>query len=313
MKKLALVCFMLGLLAGCTDDFAIVLGTVERDRLTQTAPVSEVISTMPVVEGQRVSKGDVLLTLDDTSARARVAQSQAQLQQAQAQLEEALNGARSEDIAKAKATLAGANASLKEARRNFTRTERLFATKVLSQADLDIARAAKDTAIAAQHEANQALALLENGTRIEQITQAQAAVAAAEASVAFEQKALRDLTLVAARDAVVDTIAWRVGDRIVAGTQVMGLLATDAPYVRVYLPATWLDKVNVGSEVAVYVDGRDSPIAGTVRNIRSQPAYTPFYALNERDRARLMYLTDITLSAQGQELPTGMALEVRLP
>ena len=127
-----------------------------------------------------------------------------------------------------------------------------------------------------------------------------------------EQKALADLTLVAAQDAIVDTLPWRVGDRVAAGTQLIGLLATEKPYVRVYLPATWLDRVKVGTRVNILVDGRDTPIPGTVRNIRSQPAYTPYYALNERDRARLMYLTDIDI-ADGHDLPTGLALEVRLP
>jgi len=111
----------------------------------------------------------------------------------------------------------------------------------------------------------------------------------------------------------VDTLPWRVGDRVAAGSQLIGLLAIEHPYVRVYLPATWLDRVKAGSQVKILVDGRTKPIAGTVRNIRSQPAYTPFYALNERDRARLMYLTDIDISPEGQDLPTGMALEVQLP
>ncbi|MGL5392739.1 MAG: HlyD family efflux transporter periplasmic adaptor subunit, partial [Shewanella sp.] len=84
-------------------------------------------------------------------------------------------------------------------------------------------------------------------------------------------------------------------------------------YVRVYLPATWLDRVKAGDSVNILVDGRAAPLNGTVRNIRSQPAYTPFYALNERDRARLMYLTDITLPSSAADLPTGMAIEVELP
>nr|MCH1932138.1 hemolysin D [Shewanella shenzhenensis] len=48
------------------------------------------------------------------------------------------------------------------------------------------------------------------------------------------------------------------------------------------------------------------------RHIRSQPAFTPFYALNERDRARLMYLTDIDLPSD-LNLPAGVAVEVHLP
>lgn len=300
------------LLVGCTEAPPRVLGTVERDRLTLTAPVGELITQVNVVEGQQVKAGEVLIQLDTTSANARLALRQAELEQAKAKLSEAVTGARLEDIERAKAVLDGANASVKEAQRAFERTNRLFATKVLSQADLDTARAARDTSFAKQAEAQQSLRLLENGTRSEQLEQAKAAVAAARASVAIEQKALADLSLVAARDAVVDTLPWRVGDRIAAGTQLIGLLASDNPYVRVYLPATWLDRVKAGDSVNILVDGREIPIAGTVRNIRSQPAYTPFYALNERDRARLMYLTDITISTTDQDLPTGMALEVEL-
>ncbi|MEM6247044.1 HlyD family secretion protein [Shewanella vaxholmensis] len=299
-------------LAACTQESPSVLGTVERDRLTLTAPVGELITQVNVVEGQQVKAGEVLLTLDSTSANARLALRQAELEQAKAKLSEAVTGARLEDIERAKAVLDGANASVKEAQRAFERTNRLYATKVLSQADLDTARAARDTSLAKQAEAEQSLRLLENGTRSEQLEQAKAAVAAASASVAIEQKALADLSLVAARDAVVDTLPWRVGDRIAAGTQLIGLLASEDPYVRVYLPATWLDRVKAGDKVNIRVDGREMPIAGTVRNIRSQPAYTPFYALNESDRARLMYLTDITISAAGQDLPTGMALAVEL-
>lgn len=305
-------CLLLQLM-GCSDESPRVFGTVERDRLTLTAPVGELISQVNVVEGQQVKAGEVLLRLDATSANARLALRQAELEQAKAKLAEAVTGARLEEIEKAKATLDGANASVKEALLNFERTKRLFATKVLSQADLDAARAARDTSLAKQAEAQQSLRLLENGTRSEQLEQARAAVAMASASVALEQKALADLSLVAARDAIVDTLPWRVGDRIAAGTQLIGLLASDNPYVRVYLPATWLDSVKAGDSVNIFVDGRPQPMAGTVRNIRSQPAYTPFYALNERDRARLMYLTDITISAEGLALPTGMALEVALP
>ena len=305
-------CLLLQLM-GCSDDPLRVFGTIERDRLTLTAPVGELITQVNVVEGQQVKAGELLLMLDTTSASARLAQRQAELEQAKAKLTEAVTGARLEDIEKAKAALDGANASVQEALLNFERTNRLFATKVLSQADLDTARAARDTSLAKQAEAQQSLRLLENGTRSEQLEQAKAAVAAASASVALEQKALADLRLVAAQDAIVDTLPWRVGDRVAAGTQLIGLLASATPYVRVYLPATWLDRVKAGDSVNILVDGRETPIAGTVRNIRSQPAYTPFYALNERDRARLMYLTDITISAVDQDLPTGMAVEVELP
>ncbi|MGL5390332.1 MAG: HlyD family secretion protein, partial [Shewanella sp.] len=233
-------------LLGCNDAAPRVFGTVERDRLTLTAPVGELISQIYVAEGAKVLAGAPLLELDATSAKARLALRQAELEQAQAKFAEAKTGARAEDIAKAKAVLAGANASVNEAERAFARSRQLFAAKVLSQADVDEARATRDTQLAKQAEAEQSLRLLENGTRSEQLEQARGAVAAASAGVAIEQKALADLTLVAAREAIVDTLPWRVGDRVAAGTQLIGLLALEHPYVRVYLPATWLDRVKAG-------------------------------------------------------------------
>jgi len=140
-------------LAACTQESPSVLGTVERDRLTLIAPVGELITQVNVVEGQQVKAGEVLLTLDSTSANARLALRQAELEQAKAKLSEAVTGARLEDIERAKAVLDGANASVKEAQRAFERTNRLYATKVLSQADLDTARAARDTSLAKQAEA----------------------------------------------------------------------------------------------------------------------------------------------------------------
>jgi HlyD family secretion protein len=236
----------------------------------------------------------------------------AELAKAKALLAELQAGARIESIARAQAALAAADASVKETQQAFLRTQRLLATKVLTQADFDRVSAARDTAVAKKSEARQSLNELENGTRTEQLEQASAGVRAAQAAVTIAQKQRKDLTLVAAQDAVVDQLPWRVGDRVAAGTQLIALSATARSYVRVYLPATWLDKVKVGTQVELWVDGRDVPINARVRHIRSQPAFTPFYALNERDRARLMYLTDIDIP-ETEDLATGMALEVELP
>jgi HlyD family secretion protein len=306
-----LLCSLL-MLQACNEQAPRVFGTVERDRLTLTAPVGNTLISIEVIEGQQVEAGQVLLSLDPTEADAMLALRHAELAKAKALLAELQAGARIESIARAQAALAAADASVKETQQAFLRTQRLLATKVLTQADFDRVSAARDTAVAKKSEARQSLNELENGTRTEQLEQASAGVRAAQAAVTIAQKQRQDLTLVAAQDAVVDQLPWRVGDRVAAGTQLIALSATARSYVRVYLPATWLDKVKVGTQVELWVDGRDVPINARVRHIRSQPAFTPFYALNERDRARLMYLTDIDIP-ETEDLATGMALEVELP
>ncbi len=161
-------------------------------------------------------------------------------------------------------------------------------------------------------QANEQWLQLENGTRSEQLVQAEARVAAAAAALKAEEKALDDLSLRAPLASEVDILPWKRGDRVAQGTQLVALLALDKPYARVYLPQTAISKLSRGDKLEVWVDGVEQPLKGTVRNIRSQPAFTPFYALNERDRARLMYLTDIDVEG-AESLPSGLALEVRLP
>jgi len=300
-------------LAGCSDDTPRAFGVVERDRLTLSAPVGTTIRAIPVHEGQRVSAGEVLLILDDTQAQARIRQRTAELEQARANLEELEHGTRVEELAKARAVVSGATASLLEAELALERTERLYASNARSKSDLDAARAARDIAEAKQAEAQQNLLELENGTRSERLDQARAAVEVAAAILAQEEKTLSDLTLVASQEATVDVISWREGDRVAADTQLIALSVINSPYVRVYLPSTWLDRVHTGDHLEIHVDGREQALDGVVRNIRSQPAYTPFFALNERDRARLMYLSDIALPEDGSDLPSGMAVEVELP
>ncbi|EKE72165.1 HlyD family secretion protein [Gallaecimonas xiamenensis] len=309
----AMLSVLLLALAGCSQEPDAIYGTVERDRLTLVAPAAELVAEVAVAEGDRVQPGQVLLRLDDTAAKARRDAAQARLAQSQAALAELVKGPRQENIDEAKARVAGAQASLLQAERQWQRTRRLVADKVLTAQDLDSATAARDGARASLDSAQQQLLALNNGTRAEQLAQGQAQVAAASAELAQAEKALADLTLVAAQAALVDVLPWRKGDRVNAGSQLVSLLALARPYVRAYLPASKLSKLQAGSQVKLRIDGSEGLLDGTVRRIRGEPAFTPYYALNERDRSRLMYLTDIDLGPQGADLATGLSLEVVLP
>lgn len=314
MNKISLILTAtLLLLQACVDsDKSRAMGTLERDRIQLSAPVAEQIADIHVAEGDKVEAGQLLLQLDSRSAAARVAQRRAELAEAGARFDELQQGARVEERRAARAAIEAATAAATEARLRYQRTRELFAAKVVGQAELDAAIAERDHTKALVEQANEQWLQLENGTRSEQLAQAEARVAAAAAALKAEEKALDDLSLRAPLASEVDILPWKRGDRVAQGTQLVALLALDKPYARVYLPQTAISKLSRGDKLEVWVDGVEQPLKGTVRNIRSQPAFTPFYALNERDRARLMYLTDIDVEG-AESLPSGLALEVRLP
>ena len=92
------------------------------------------------------------------------------------------------------------------------------------------------------------------------------------------------------------------------------MLADDAPYARVYLPEPLFSQMHVGDDVSVHIDGADQAYAGRVRFLSAQAAFTPYYALTQKDRSRLSYLMEVTLTEESaKELPTGVPVEVRTP
>ncbi len=310
--RLITIILPLLLAAGCTSDtFEEALGTLERDRIVLKATANEIIVGEPVPEGSLVTAGTLLVQLDDSRARAQVAKATAELARAQAILEELRNGARPEDIAAASARVDGARAQVIETEASFVRAKQLLEQKLTAQATLDRALANRDAAEATLESAIEELLRLTNGTRQEQLDQAEAARQSAQAQLALEQHRLSELSVVATRDAYLDSLPWHVGERVDMGSTLAVLLANDRPYARVYIPETWRARLQVGDRRQVRVDGIEQPLTGVLRWIATDPAFTPYYALNANDRARLVYMAEFDLE-EGEDLPTGMPAQVIL-
>jgi HlyD family secretion protein len=91
------------------------------------------------------------------------------------------------------------------------------------------------------------------------------------------------------------------------------LLADGAPYARVYVPEPDRVRVVPGARAAVHVDGVEGELPGRVRTVSQEAAFTPYYALTERDRGRLSYVAKIDLEGEAaRALPTGLPLEAEL-
>lgn len=313
MRRLTLIGFAI-LLAGCSDTKpGLALGTLERDRVALTATAAEVIVALPVAEGTPVTEGTVLVRLDDQQQRAALDRAKAQVAQAQASLLQARNGPRAQDIAAARAQVAGGAAKLREAQITYDRNHALIERKAVSQADVDLYLALRDAAAAQLDGAKDQLDELLAGTRPEEIAAAQAQLEAAQAQSAYEQARLADLTVVATRDGVLDSLPWNLGERVAVGSPLAIVLAGKAPYARVYVPEPYRVKITKGTRLKVHVDGLDRVFDGTVRWISSDPAFTPYYALNASDRARLMYLAQVELPEDAADLPNGVPAQVEMP
>ncbi|TMO23515.1 MULTISPECIES: HlyD family secretion protein [Pseudoalteromonas] len=312
-KRVVLILISLVITACSDSNEGVALGTLERERVIHPATTNEILIDLPVSAGQLVEKGQVIAKFDAELQQAIVAKAQAQLAQATAFLEKTLNGARPEEVASASAKVAAANAAYTQSEANFRRAKTLVKDKLASQETLDSATAARDETFANLESAKQNLNELTNGSRVEDINSAKAQVQAAEAELKVQQKYLSDLSIKAMRAGRVDNLPWHVGERVTKGSPVVIIQANSAPYARVYIPEPYRAKLNQGMTLTVRVDGIDKDIQGELTWIATEPAFTPFYALNQEERARLMYLAEVTLPASENNLPTGVPAQVIMP
>mgnify|MGYP001821369656 CR=1 FL=1 len=299
-------------ITACTPDENAyrVVGELTSDRYELTAEVGEPITAFNVVEGERVTTGQVLLRQDDTRASARLAESSAALAQQQARLDELVRGPRSEQIAAARANVEGATQDLEYRQTEMKRVEDIHARGLASPDQLDQASAAVD---AAQAHLKLRLAQLEEmlaGTTIEELAQAEQAVA----QLAARRDAIRvDLerhTTRAPVAGIADSRLFEAGERPAPGQPVIIVLGGEQPYARVYVPETIRVHVTSGTVAVIHVDGLDEPLDGRVRWVSSEAAFTPYYALTERDRGRLSYVAKVDITTQRDRLPDGVPVEV---
>jgi len=291
----------------------VALGTLERDRIAHTATANEVVVALPVPQGSQVKKGAILVRLDDALQKAQVSKAEAEVAQAKANLEKLRNGARVEEVSAASAKVAGAKAALVESDANYARSINLTKKKVISASVLDKALASREASLANLKSAQEQLLTLTNGTREEDLRIAEARLAAVTAILASENKRLSNLTIVATRDGILDNLPWNLGERVTIGSPLAIVLAGKSPFVRIYVPEPYRVKIKIGDQLAVHIDGLDKAVTGTLRWIATEPAFTPYYALNQKERSRLMYLAEVQLPDSEAYLPNGVPAQVELP
>ncbi|MGZ5651580.1 MAG: HlyD family secretion protein, partial [Usitatibacter sp.] len=118
-------------------------GRVESPRRVEIGvQLTGTVASIPVVEGQSVKKGQLLIALDDSEAKAAAEEARFAVQQA----DEKLRQVRSTGLPVAKEAVRQAEANLVNAQRGYERSRDLFARGFVGQAALDEALRARDVA-----------------------------------------------------------------------------------------------------------------------------------------------------------------------
>jgi multidrug resistance efflux pump len=343
----------------------VVSGFVEADQVRVGSRVGGRVAEVHVSEGQAVQAGQALFRIAPFDLQEQLSQAQAELaarraehgrliagfrveeidqararrDQAQAVLEKLEAGPRPGEIEIARERVHRAEANLDLAKTEHERLARLRAAnqaadveyeravRELKAAQADLAATKADLALleegtlvediaqakAALAEAAQALALLEAGYRREDVEQSGARVKAAEASVAAIQVRVDELSVESPCDCRVEAIDLRPGDLVPQNAPTVSLLDLSRVWVRAYVPEGRLGELNVGKRVPVRVDSYPRErFPAEVTFIAQEAEFTPRNLQTPEERSKQVFRIKVTLLEGIDRLRVGMAADVLL-
>lgn len=270
-----------------------------------------------------------------------IALRQADLRQAEARLKELETGSRPQEIAHARAAVAEAQAQHTQASTDWTRAQRLIANDDITRQQFDQFKTRYDAASAALKRATEALKLVEEGPRAEQIEQARAAVAKARAAIRVAEAGRIDIQRrrqeLAMRQADIEraeaqkgVLAAQISDRqidspvdgvvlsktaepgevLAGGAALLTVGNIDRPWVRGYISETDLGRVKTGMAAEVTTDSYPGKIyKGRITFINSEAEFTPKQIQTTEERVKLVYRIKIEVENPNRELKSNMPVD----
>lgn len=227
-----------------------------------------VVAEILVDEGTFVKKGDVIAKLDDRQLTADRRKAVAEIERITAELNQLQRGARSEEIAQARALATGRGSAVTFAKKELDRRLRMVREGVGSRASADEARADYMAKQGAYAEAAAALRLLQSGARPEEISALEANHKRAKSELEFIDQKLADMVVIRApMDGVVLTPKFRerLHENIEAGGLVCEIADMGIVRAEIFVPEREIDSITVGMRVVVKVESYPRhPFSGKV-------------------------------------------------
>ena len=190
------------------------------------------------------------------------------------------------ELRAAEAAKAAADATLAAAQSEFIRLEGLRKARVVSASEFDRARRVRDEAVAMAAER--------------------------EARVTQASERLDDMTVRTHAAGVIDQLPFEEGERPPVGGVVAVVVSEEKPWVRVWLPARAVARVDAQTRVEVVVVGLGQVFEGTVQDVAREAEFTPHYALTERESAHLVYRARVLIENGPPDLRPGLPAQVKL-
>ncbi len=366
-RRLMLLCMSFLLLVGCTqpDSQTLILpGIVETQEVRLSSKVGGRVLKVLVKEGDVVALGQPLVLLDSSELDARRAQlialkelfqakldlmsngplpeqlaaSHAALEMSEARLQKLQAGWRSEEVDIAKYESEMWMAELERASAEYARLHSVKGINTVSLTELDAAKAAMLRSKSQSNSSAKHLEMLLKGSRIEDLSEAKAAVEKMKSDYELIKRGARDEELrqakaqvaeVAARiheldtqlaecsilapdHCLVEVIGIRHGDFVPPNVPVIRVLYEGDQWIKAYVPETQLAFIQLNQKVVVTHDGSTREYAGQVSHIANISEFTPRNVQSPDERHHQVFGIKVLVKDAAGVFKSGMAASIRV-
>ena len=294
-------------------------GYVEATEVRLASKVAGRVATVTVAEGQRVTAGQVLVTLSTTDTDLALRRARAEREQADAQWRLVGAGARIEDVRQAEAQIGSAEserrvaeAELASARIDEARFEQLLRARAGTEKQRDDALARRQIAearVASAGErvkvAREQLARVKVGARPEELQAAQARIGVVDAQIAALQKDRDEATIVAPSDGVVTSRLTEPGELVLPRAPLLVILDLEHAWANLYVEERLVPGLKIDQAATIVTDAGDR-LDGRIASISPQAEFTPRNVQTAEERAKLVYRVKVAVDNAKGILKPGM-------
>lgn len=287
-------------------------GNVDVRTVSLAFRVSGRLETLNFDEGEKLKKGDVIATIENSIFKENLNQINAQINLQEIQIQKLEKGYRTEEIEKSKAKLSEVKANLDRVNKDFQRAQTLLKSNSISEQSYDNTKS-QTLDLQAQYDyAKSSLELLQNGYEKEDILSAKATLESLKAQRNILQINYNDTVLYSPVDGTIITKVYEAGSIVNSSQTIVEIAKSDEFWVRSYLSEKYLGLVKAGMKAVITTDGNKT-YEGVVSFISPLAEFTPKTVQTEDLRTDLVYRFRIIVNNVDDNLKQGMPVTITFP
>ena len=240
---------------GEVSSFLKVTGVVEANETVRvTSEIMGQAKEVKVKDGEKVSKGDILIILGDEQIKIQVAQAQATLDSIQASSDKIKSGARPQEIKQAESAVLQAKINRDSAEENYLRMKKLSSEKAISEQQYEQAKNQYEIADVQYQSAQESYGLVIEGAGEQDIKSVEAQVRQAKAALDMAKYQLSNAKIIAPISGRVTSIAVSSGEMVAPSLPLLSIIDVSRVFVKVGISEKDISKIKEGQKISLEID-----------------------------------------------------------